>query len=515
MVEVTRAEALGTPMSQMRLSYSMYKQVVDRVLFEVDDALLSDIDSEGCLQLTESEKEAYFSHPFLSPRSFLAFVDDRDKCVAAVPLFTYIAQKLLLYNLRAKLELAASVAPPSSIFATVGGARQEAKSRVRVPISRTSPLSNAMTQEDLEGFIASIVPNLRLVRDLPVWLLPYYLCHASAKFMFMLDLHQSGCVSIDAVMKSDIFSELLRLYETDENDARVEFPAGTIVEASFANVADALARAGVAVEIPEQGDDDEELVRVQVEKHSGTGSASDDQYVVTILSSDLLSKMQSAMGADAADPSTQLISLPRECLYWCEATTATLPGDAIGADSWFAAPIMYRVYQHYTSLDADGDGMLSESEMRNYNDASFTHLAVARVFEVHTSGTSNEFLDYKRYLDFVVATEHPGALQSVKYFWKLLDLHDTHDFIHVDVLRCFCREVAARLGDAQLMTITGDSILAEIIDMINPADHEKVTFGDLTRSNQHGTVLPLMLDFRNFYAYDCREQTAAHDSNQV
>lgn len=72
--------------------------------------------------------------------------------------------------------------------------------------STSSPLSNGLTQDDIETFINNLIPNLRLVRDIPPWMLPYYLCHASRKFMFMCDVRNVGSLSIDTTMKSEVFS---------------------------------------------------------------------------------------------------------------------------------------------------------------------------------------------------------------------------------------------------------------------------------------------------------------------
>ena len=59
------------------------------------------------------------------------------------------------------------------------------------------------------------------------------------------------------------------------------------------------------------------------------------------------------------------------------------------------------------------------------------------------------------------------------------------------------------------MSITGDSMLAELVDMINPSSVDRVTMRDLELSGHAGTVLPVMLDYRCFYNYDSREQQLA------
>eukprot|EP01065_Artemidia_motanka_P049264 TRINITY_DN8113_c0_g1_i1.p1 TRINITY_DN8113_c0_g1~~TRINITY_DN8113_c0_g1_i1.p1 ORF type:complete len:496 (+),score=123.25 TRINITY_DN8113_c0_g1_i1:69-1556(+) len=179
-------------------------------------------------------------------------------------------------------------------------------------------------------------------------------------------------------------------------------------------------------------------------------------------------------------------------------------GDDIG-ENWFAFHIMSRVYQHYVELDADWNGMLSATEMRAYNDSSFSPLFVDRVFEAFpTYGYSGE-IDFKRYLDFVLATEHAQTPQAVSYFFRALDIGGC-GFMAPAHVALFAKELSAKLEQSNLMNIEVADIVREIFDMVNPKDPERITQSDLIRAAQF-TVAPhsVLVDHRAFYNYDQRE----------
>lgn len=177
--------------SDLRLSYAGYRSAVMQLLSSLAGAAGSGASTDLDV--------VYLEHPYLSPRTFTSFPRDRMETISTVELFTYVARKTLLFEMRCRLELCA-----------------------------TGP-HNYLTQDDLEQFLTELVPNLRLVRDMPPWMLPYYLCHASQKFMFMLDTAGVGHVSTDRVLQSDVLTELLRLFESIVAEAMVAYPVSCTV----------------------------------------------------------------------------------------------------------------------------------------------------------------------------------------------------------------------------------------------------------------------------------------------
>ncbi|ORC87292.1 uncharacterized protein TM35_000232630 [Trypanosoma theileri] len=455
---------------ELRLSYSGYRNMVYSLIFR----LSPEEEESAPSKERDTRKHLYFNHPFLSPATFLAFSRAEDGTVPAVPLYAFAAKRLLLYRLRIELELVAGVPSPSLQDPTTRVA-----SRLLCPPSASSPLSNGLTQEDIESFLYELVPNLRLVRDMPPWMQPYYLCHASRKFMFMCDTRRTGAISIDSMMKSDVFSELLRIFESDAHDAITTFQVGCTVDVTAKLVS------------PDAADDD--TVPAIVLSYEGDGNDPDDMYTVKTLTEDVV------------------LNIHRSQIYWNSGSMEFLTPDVLSMDNWFSLALMGRIYEHFTSLDLDGDGVLTLDELSRYSDGSFTRLVIERVFECHVPQSGNRhIMDYKTYLDFVIATEHASTLPALKYIWSILDLEETKSFVTVETLRCFCKEIANELIVNGLMAdISAQSILSEVIDMINPKWHEWVELDDIARSGHQATVLPILLSYRNFYAYDCREQTAA------
>ncbi|KAK7196493.1 hypothetical protein NESM_000586800 [Novymonas esmeraldas] len=458
------------------LTYEGYRNMVYDVLFHVT----ADEDAAADAQAQAWRRSVYFHHPFLSPATFLAFARSSHGAVAAVPLYAFAAKRLLLFRIRVELELDASAPPP--IF--IDRAQRAAGGRLPCPPSASSPLSNALTQEDIEVFISDLIPNLRLVRDMPPWMLPYYLCHASRKFMFMCDTRGVGAIPIDAFMKNEVFSELLRMFESDAQDAIITFPEGCVVEvpATFAS--------------PSADADD--TVPALVVSYEGDGNGLSDVYQMQLLDGGVR------------------VQVAREQLYWSTASMDYVAAELLSMDNWFSLALMSRIYEHFTALDVDGDGVLTREELSHYSNDSFTQLSIQRVFECHVnhSGTRH-IMDYKTYLNFVIATEHAATRPAMRYIWALLDLDGTRTHIKIAALHCFCKEIACDLlANGLMVDISATSILSEIVDMINPAWHEWVTFEDIERSGQQATVLPVLLSYRNFYAYDCREQTAASANDE-
>ncbi|EPY21321.1 hypothetical protein STCU_08593 [Strigomonas culicis] len=461
------------------MSYSSFKKAAYMLLFGLEDNTgLSPAKKQYCRSL-------YFSHPFLSPSTFLAFSRSSDGTVPTVSLYAFTAKRMLLFRLRVQLEMVASSLPSALKKNTT----EILVGKLACSPSLTSPFSNGLSHSDIERFIGELMPNLRLVCDIPPWMKPYYLCHASRKFMFMCDTRNVGALSIDAFMKSDVFSELLRMFETDPTESLFAFPVGCPVEIPARLVEPQSAPATTVAP--------DETVPCTVVSFDNGGNIYEDMYTVSL-------------------ESGVTVTVPRRFIYWNSGAADFLSEEALNMDNWFSLPLMDRIYDHFTQLDVDGDGVLTVNELYEYSNRSFTKLSIDRVFECHvpTIGT-RQIMDFKTYLDFVIATEHAATSAAMKYIWKILDLDCTKTYVEVKTLYCFCKELSNELRSSGLMNgLSANSILSEIVDMINPEWHERITFEDVVRSGQQSTVLPILLSYRNFYAYDCREQTAATSSDE-
>lgn len=590
-------------------------------------------------------------------------------------------------------------------------------------------VATRLTAEDLEAFIQDLLPHLRFGRDCVPWLLPYYLCHCSMKFFFMLDVNGYGSLPADVILRSDVMSELVSLHEVSAADAIMPLPIGAHVEIEPTMVGYTAEQGASLLQLP-QGVVLEQLPTATVDANDGGNRGS--EYAVLLLSTvPGLSDHEGSTSPQSSSNSTTrrrggdddnggasgskdiTLSVPREALYLPTTATAldetlplifaaelqrlnpttaasaaspassdggvggalvaastlplpvdgttTMPSEttpqihnsgspmteppdasqlaasgtpplqidvrsAFGADAssvpppppspsfpaispnWFSLPVMLRVYQHFCQLDSDGDGMLTLAEFQLFGDGSLTELAARRVFEVYVpapprpaqpvdraadgppevvsssslstddNGGGNSLpspasavgldvaearMDFRVFVNFVLATEHPNSRASFRYYWKLLDLHDTKSYIDVSVLRVFCQEIAGALQRDQLIVVSGDSILSELVDMIGqqppPGDRsrrgesagmvhraavaedfidqgalptwhasrftgcapgitsttqpDRIFFSDVVESGQAATLLPILLDYRAFYRYEKREEQLGASSS--
>ena len=85
--------------------------------------------------------------------------------------------------------------------------------------------------------------------------------------------------------------------------------------------------------------------------------------------------------------------------------------DALG--NWFSVQSSLRVYDNYLRLDQGRNGVLKKEELVRYS-PGLTSIFIDRVFE--EDQTCEGEMDYKNFLDFVLAMENKKSPQSLQYF---------------------------------------------------------------------------------------------------
>ena len=115
--------------------------------------------------------------------------------------------------------------------------------------------------------------------------------------------------------------------------------------------------------------------------------------------------------------------------------------------NWFTLPSAVRIYRQFLQLDTDHDGMLTPDELGRFDEEqhSLTPAFCNRLFEV--VHTYEGRLDYKGYLDLVIslqalrpASAAPPAEAALRYFWRVLNLHDAPS-LGSDELSFFARRL--------------------------------------------------------------------------
>ncbi|EOD36050.1 hypothetical protein EMIHUDRAFT_226900 [Emiliania huxleyi CCMP1516] len=84
--------------------------------------------------------------------------------------------------------------------------------------------------------------------------------------------------------------------------------------------------------------------------------------------------------------------------------------------NWFSLEYAEMLYSDYLELDADQNGMLSVGELMRFRGGAPPGGGLTAPFVQRSE------LDYKSYLDFVLAHSYKGTPEALTYFFKLLDL---------------------------------------------------------------------------------------------
>ncbi len=175
--------------------------------------------------------------------------------------------------------------------------------------------------------------------------------------------------------------------------------------------------------------------------------------------------------------------------------------------NWFSVQSSLRIYETYLSLDLDHNGLLKKEELAKYS-PGLTDIFINRIFEEYQ--TFDGEMDYKTFLDFVLAMENKKTPQAIAYFWKILDVYGK-GAIDTFVINMFFRSVIKELESRKKFGFKVDDLKDEIWDMAKPAHQYAVTLEDIIRCGRGDTVVGIMTDAKACYDYDKRESGELED----
>ncbi|XP_063429340.1 serine/threonine-protein phosphatase 2A regulatory subunit B'' subunit gamma-like [Mytilus trossulus] len=170
--------------------------------------------------------------------------------------------------------------------------------------------------------------------------------------------------------------------------------------------------------------------------------------------------------------------------------------------NWFSAPSALRVYGQYLNLDKDHNGMLSKEELARYGTGTLTDVFLDRVFQECL--TYEGEMDYKTYLDFVLALENKKEPQALRYLFRILDVQHK-GYLNVFALNYFFRAIQEQMKLHGQEPISFQDVKDEIFDMVKPKDPLKLTLQDLIVSGKGDTVVSILTDLNDFWTYENRE----------
>ena len=199
-------------------------------------------------------------------------------------------------------------------------------------------------------------------------------------------------------------------------------------------------------------------------------------------------------------------------------------------NSWFSAQHTQDVYAIYLGLDSNQNGMLSREEFRAYNGGNLTNIFIEGLFAEYrmypSSNTTSSYnggtgeedeedpnqkglheleMDYKTFLDFVLAMEYKTTPASIAYFFKILDIQHK-GYLDSFTLNYWFRAVSEKMGQLGLENAEiADVVANEIFDMVSPSQEGRITLQDLISSRCGHTVISILIDVNGFWKYDNRE----------
>ncbi|CDW90293.1 serine threonine-protein phosphatase 2a regulatory subunit b subunit gamma [Stylonychia lemnae] len=175
--------------------------------------------------------------------------------------------------------------------------------------------------------------------------------------------------------------------------------------------------------------------------------------------------------------------------------------------NWFSVQSSLRVYDQYLKLDQDKNGMLKKYELANYS-KGLTKIFIDRIFEEYQ--TFEGEMDYKTFLDFVLAMENKKSPQALQYFWRVLDVFHKNA-IDTFVINMFFRAVIQKLETRVQTDYKVDDLKDELWDMAKPQLPYCITLQDLINCGVGDIIVSMLTDAKAFYEYDQRETGETED----
>jgi hypothetical protein len=166
----------------------------------------------------------------------------------------------------------------------------------------------------------------------------------------------------------------------------------------------------------------------------------------------------------------------------------------------------------------DNVGMLSFDEIKCFTgfpsmpeQIQFTDTAWKHFLEEYVSYQPFE-LDYKGFVNLVLAVENLATPESINYFWRVLDI-DKSGRLTVAKIKHFYSDVRNSLIALNYDAPVVEHVVLEIFDMLSVNSATGATCEDLIRSKQGHTVVTMLLDVNGFWRYDNRESLMSNGAS--
>ena len=216
-------------------------------------------------------------------------------------------------------------------------------------------------------------------------------------------------------------------------------------------------------------------------------------------------------------------------------TSSSASASTTPRPSWFSLQSSQAIYALYLSLDRNQNGMLSQSELAHFQSGAYTTqlldalyssvalypsttAAVGEAGEEAVVGVLE--MDYKAFLDFVLAVEYCHTAAALTYWFRLLDYRCV-GYLDSECVRYWyggVRRRLAELGHEQLPSV--DVVQSEVFDMVGvPRDWggsvgDRISLRDLIECKCGHTVVQILVNVTGFWRYDHRESLLQQQQQQ-
>ena len=166
--------------------------------------------------------------------------------------------------------------------------------------------------------------------------------------------------------------------------------------------------------------------------------------------------------------------------------------------------------EHFTGVRPLYLPTLASYVTARYRGGGLTTVFVERIFQecqtYRNRETGQSEIDYKSYLEFVLAMRYTQRPEALVYFFRLLDLNG-RGVLGAFEVNYFFRAVLERLIelDGEPAPCQLEDVKGEIFDMVKPAQPHGITLADLVDCKVGHTVVGILTDANAFLAYDRRE----------
>ena len=405
-------------------------------------------------------------------------------CVSPRLLLLHLLYSALTARLRVSLLSYASSPAPAACLSSPTAS------------SSPAPCSGWLSEQDLMNYVHDDLQR-RQPEGFEPDFLPYYVFAAVRKLLFFLDPGRSGRVQVERLVHCSLMQEWEHRRAGDSQGQQDD---------------------------GEQQRADSEQRQTPTKEQLAMGRKARDADCDAAAPLRLLreSLVQAAATASAAGELTIGQSALPSALFSCTDPGRLSAGSAASTrPSWFAASNSQAVYALYLSLDTDHNGMLSQAELAAFHGGSFTPALLDALFSsvpLYLSAASSTAplleMDYKAFLDLILALEYPHTPSSLRYFFTLLDTERAGRLSRSCVMRWF-RAVRCRLQELGHEGVVSEAVLAdELWDMVGPERADGLTLRDLVRCRCGHTVVSILTDVNGFWKYDHRETLMAQQQQQ-